>query len=129
MPQEVVTLTVTPNNVYVTGTFHNNSDSALKDDQKEVREEETMAVLRAVSPKTYRRNDLQGQSRIGFVAQDIEGVVPPEVVPPEWTNLVGESTNEAGQTIKGLDYARLIAILWACCKNLDARVKQLESAQ
>ena len=78
-------------------------------------------MLRTVTPKTYLRNDLQGQSRVGFIAQDIESAIP-----PEWTNLVGESVNDAGQTIKGLDYARLTAILWSVCKNLDARVKQLE---
>ena len=75
-----------------------------------------------MSPKTYLRHDLQGKpSRIGFIAQDLEAVIP-----EEWTNLVGESTKDAGQLIKGLDYARLTAILWSVCKNLDARVKQLE---
>ena len=94
-------------NVFVTGTFHNNSDSALKDNQQDVPEEAALGVLRKVSPRTYARNDLDGQpSRIGFVAQDIEGAIP-----PDWTNLVGECVNDAGQTIKGLDYARLTAIL------------------
>ena len=60
-----------------------------------------MDVLRAVDAKTYKRNDLPGKpSRIGFVAQDIESAIP-----EEWTNLVGESVNDAGQTIKDLDYA------------------------
>ena len=84
-----------------------------------------MGVLRKVSPRTYSRNDLAGKpSRIGFIAQHIEGAIP-----QEWTNLVGQCVNDAGQTVKGLDYARLTAILWSCCKNMDARIKQLESAQ
>ena len=124
-PGGVTALLCQHQNVFVTGTFHNNSDSVLKDDQRDVPEQTALDVLRAVTPKTYLRNDLQGQPlRIGFVAQDIEGAIP-----PEWTNLVGESVNDAGQTIKGLDYARLSAILWSVCKNLDARVKQLESTQ
>ena len=111
--------------MFVTGTFRNNSDSVLKDEQKVVPEETALGVLRSVSPKTYLRNDLQGKpSRIGFIAQDIESAIP-----QEWTDLVGERVNDAGQTIKGLDYARLTSILWAFCKNLDARVTQLESAQ
>ena len=117
-------MTIAPNDVFVNGTIQNSSDAVLKDNQQEVPEETALGVLRAVSPKTYLRNDLQGQSRIGFIAQDIEGAIP-----PEWTNLVGECVNDAGQTIKGLDYARLTAILWSCCKNMDARIKQLEAAR
>ena len=112
-------------NVFVTGTFHNNSDSPLEDHQQEVQEETALGVLRAVSPKTYLRNDLDGKpSRVGFIAQDIQSAIP-----QQWTNLVGECENDAGRKIKGLDYARLTSVLWSVCKNLDARVKQLESAQ
>ena len=80
--------------------------------------------------KTYYRPD-RGETRCGFIAQDIY-----ESIPAEWQNLVGrvqhvtsppglaEPTAEEYLT---LDYARLTAVLWQCCKDLDARIQSLEA--
>ena len=85
-----------------------------------------------MSSKTYKRNDRQGESRLGFIAQDIEAAVP-----AEWGNIVStmektidlEDPASESITLKTLDYARLTAVLWQVCRNLDRRVKELEDAR
>ena len=112
-----------PSDTFVFNTFNDLSDAGLKDDQQEVPAETALGVLRAVPVKTYRRNDLPGQpSRVGFIAQEVEAAIP-----PEWTNLVGETTSDEGEPLKGLDYARLSAVLWSVCQSLDARCQSLDA--
>ena len=112
-----------PQSVTVYGTFQDLSDAGLKDEQREVHAETALGVLRSVPVKTYRRSDLPGQpSRLGFIAQEVEAAVP-----PEWTNLVGEAPSDEGEPLKGLDYARLTAVLWSVCQSLDARCQSLDA--
>ena len=89
------------------------------------------AIFDAVEVKTYEHNDMGGQKRVGFIAQEIEAVLP-----ENYRHIVGQGTisrdkNEEGdpieETIKTVDYALLVAVLWGTCKNLEKRVQALEA--
>ena len=93
---------------------------------------QALACLKAVQPKTYKRNDLDDEStRIGFIAQDVEASLP-----PEWANIVGstggveEHVDEEGTTVPAkastllsitVDWfvvsGRLIATCWRALKH------------
>ena len=77
------------------------------------------------------RIDLNGQARCGFIAQDLEAVLP-----ESYRHIVGEGTITRGETEEGepieenfltVDYARLVTVLWGTCKNLQSRIEVLES--
>ena len=89
------------------------------------------AIFDAVEVKTYERNDRNGEKRVGFIAQDIEAVLP-----EYFQHIVGQGTisrgeNEGGEpieeTIKTVDYSRLVTVLWGVCKGLKQRIEVLES--
>ena len=78
---------------------------------------------------TYERNDLDGAKRVGFIAQDLEAAL---LGHEYFQHIVGEGTFQRTQeseveVIKTVDYARLTAILWGVCKNLEKRIDELES--
>ena len=83
-----------------------------------------------VSARTYERIDKPGSgTRIGFIAQEVQASLP-----AEFANLVGKvkytanpDEEEEPMEILTVDYARLVAPLWQCCKNLLSRVEELES--
>ena len=117
------------------GSTYSASDNRLKDEQKNVDEDACMNVLRSITPKTYKRNDRNNESRLGFIAQEVEAVIP-----KEWSNIVSniekiDEVRSVGDTItlentttmKSLDYSRLCTILWSVCKNLDRRITELEN--
>ena len=114
--------------------LHNYSDATLKSDVVPASSAKALEVLKAVEPKVYKRNDLADQNtRIGFIAQDIAAVLP-----PEWANIVGATedivahTDDDGNEVPAkpstltVDYARLNAVLWQCCRNMLARIEALE---
>ena len=111
----------TDNSITVHTSFFNNSDSKLKYDQRTADHAAIQAVFDAIDVNTYTRNDL-GQQRIGFIADDFFAALP-----PEFRCLVSEHTYEQ-DTIKQLDYSRVVCLLWGVCKNLQGRVAQLEQA-
>jgi hypothetical protein len=114
-------------------TFHNglvnSSDASLKSNPVDASTEDALNMLKAVSARTYDRVDLPDSgSRLGFIAQEVEAAIP-----SSWGNLVGATSMAAErggteQEIKTLDYARLNAVLWQCCRSLLARVEALEAA-
>ena len=115
------------NNVGFYGSTYSASDTRLKDEQKVVDTTQAMEVLRSIDAKTYTRNDRKGESRIGFVAQEVEAALP-----EGWGNIVSQLGQQEEETatydppLKSLDYARLTSVLWQCCKDLDSRVRALE---
>ena len=60
-----------------------------------------------------------GKTHWGFVAQDVEGIVPAE------TGIVGEYSSK-GETIKSLAYTELIAPLVKAVQELRAEVEMLK---
>jgi hypothetical protein len=114
--------------------LHNYSDATLKSDVVPVSSDMAIDVLKAVEPKTYKRTDLADEStRIGFIAQDVAAVLP-----PEWSNIVGKTEAVAAHTDDDgneapaqpskltLDYSRLVCCLWEANRNMLARIEALE---
>ena len=57
----------------IANNFNSSSDTRLKDDQQvAAAAADAAAILDAVDVKTYSRNDLDGQKRVGFIAQEIQ---------------------------------------------------------
>ena len=118
-------------------SFTNNSDARLKDNQAKASLSEMMAIFDAVEVKTYERNDLSGQKRVGFIAQELEACLT-----GNFAHIVGQGTTQstsaatepvegeipmAEETFKTVDYSRLVTVLWGTCKTLQQRIEVLES--
>ena len=129
----VLTLSSTNQNVTCAGNliannFISSSDTKLKDDQQVAPTADASSILAAVDVKTYCRNDLDGQKRVGFIAQDLQAACD-----GHWTNIVSlspdtdEEGTETGTSTLQVDYSRLVTVLWSVCKDLTARVATLEA--
>ena len=131
-------LTIETSGAVVCSTsFTNNSDGRLKDNQTPAPLAEMKAIFDAVDVKTYDRNDLGGQPRCGFIAQELQAVCT-----GNYAHIVGEGTKqristaavdgeppdeEPLETFKTVDYSRLVTVLWGVCKTLQQRIEVLES--
>ena len=105
------------------------SDQRLKDDVQDLPSDQCLDVLRQVSAKSYRRNDLaETTRRIGFIAQHCEAALGPSLAN---TNVIDSIEREISpgttQTLKTLAYDRMAVILWQCTRSLLARVEALEA--
>ena len=105
------------------------SDRRLKDDVQDLPSDQCLDVLRQVSAKSYRRNDLSETTRrIGFIAQDAENALGPSLAN---TNVVDEILREISpgttETLKTLAYDRMAVILWQSCRSMLTRIEQLEA--
>jgi hypothetical protein len=89
--------------------------------------EKCQALFDAVDVKSYRRIDTEtDQSRIGFIAQDIQTNAA-----PEWQNIVRpflfEHEDKTREEMLGVDYARLTCVLWGVLKVQQTRIDDLTS--
>ncbi len=121
-------------NVTVTGTFNNPSDARLKKNVKDY--ENALEIISQLDAKTYefKNNEYEQMGlpqgpQIGFIAQELEKVLPSlvkENVHPE----VVEHDEEGNRTVvkeavsyKGVDYRALIPVLTAGIKELNGEVE------
>jgi hypothetical protein len=110
-------------NVSCSGTFSSASDQRLKEQIKDADLDMCQTVFDAISPKTYKRNDVdQNKTRLGFIAQDFEANLP-----IEFQNIVAPFIHgiDDKQEMLGLDYARITCILWGVCKNQQKALQEL----
>ena len=54
------------------------------------------AIFDGVEVRTYERNDMGGQKRVGFIAQEIEAVLP-----ESYRHIVGQGTISRGENEEG----------------------------
>jgi hypothetical protein len=114
-------------NLNVSGSVTSNSDQSLKDNIVDVNKTECMSLLNNINAKTYERNDMNGEKRVGFIANQFD-----DLLGINMRNIVGTTTinndddGKNGTEIKTLDYSRLTSILWTICQNLNDRIKILE---
>ena len=79
-------------------SFTNNSDSKLKENQTPASLADLQAIFDAVNVKTYERNDLNMQKRVGFIAQDLESALSGHEY---FEHIVGAGTITKGETEEG----------------------------
>lgn len=93
------------------------SDARRKDEVETIEDAtETVNKLRGVS-YVWNTGSREGQKEIGVIAQEVEEVLP---------FLVREKTLLDGETVKTVDYEKLIGLLIEDSKSKDERIKQLE---
>ena len=101
----------------------NTSDTKLKYQVTDISAKAAWAIGDQVRPKSYVRNDLENQPRVGFIAQDLQKAC---TVP--FACIVGEAEQDDGETLLTVDYARLNTILFRCAQDLSNKLKVLETA-
>jgi hypothetical protein len=93
------------------------SDVSMKDNIKTIENAtETVKELRGVSYE-WNKGSRKGKSEIGLIAQEVEQVLP---------DLVHEKEMMNGDTIKTVDYQKMIGLLIESNKELSARLEKLE---
>lgn len=70
-----------------------------------------LSLVDAIEPKRYGMGD---EHAYGFIAQEVEPVIPEAVSPLD-------------ETRKGVDHNQLVAVLWQAVRELTARVEELEA--
>ena len=113
-----VILFITPTKVSVPtpytleGDLVDTSDLVKKYDIKNV-EHNFTDIVKQIEPKTFKLNDEKEtgitKNHLGFIANEIE-----EVIPPEWENIV--MTDDEG--IKKLSYIKMGSITWGAVRAL-----------
>jgi regulator of replication initiation timing len=126
-------------NVRVTGTLDNTSDARLKKDIEDM--ENALDIIKQLQPKTYefRTNEfpsmgLDARPQLGFIAQDMEEVLPQLVstaIHPEFTNDERDEyesgiPNSPAVDIKSINYIGIIPVLTQGIKELTAKVEDKE---
>ena len=105
------------------GSFLSNSDRKLKDDIQDLDKDICLDLLENINAKTYTRNDMNNEKRVGFISNGFD-----EKLNDDMKNIIGSLKNDNGEhKTTTLDYARLTAILWTVCQNLNERIKVLEA--
>lgn len=94
------------------------SDRRRKDNIKTIdNATETVKQLRGVSYE-WNKGHRKGQKEIGVIAQEVEEVLP---------FLVREKTLLDGDSVKTVDYEKIIGLLIEDSKSKDARIEKLET--
>lgn len=114
---------VVTNGTCTASSFPTSSDERLKDNVSIVSPDVCESIFNSIDVKEYNRNDLENEPfRLGFIAQDVESSISGQ----NWTNIVHE-INKDDEIYKGIDYSRMVCVLWGYCKKLESRVQQLET--
>ena len=99
------------------------SDRSVKEDIELASLTEIQQIFDQVEVKTYTRNDGPESSRVGFIAQDLAEAIS---IDSKLDNLVNPFRGDKPPLL-GVDYNRLVCILWGVCKNLQTRIDALEA--
>ena len=105
--------------------FNNTSDESVKEHVALADLEEVQRIFEAIEVKTYTRNDIEEESsRIGFIAQDFDNSIDKTSL---FQNIVSPIVREGEPELLGIDYSRIVTLLWGVCKRQEARIKALET--
>ena len=106
----------------LSGELNDTSDKTKKYDIKDADYDFT-EIVKSIKPKTFKLNDENDigitKNHIGFIADEIESVIP-----KEFENIV--SKNDKG--IKMLNYVKLSSVLWGCVQQQQAKIEPLEAS-
>ena len=93
------------------------SDKRLKDNIKDV-DEDCSEIVKKVNVKTYNlKSDDKKKNHIGFIAQEIK-----EILPDKFEAVVNEDSE-----FMGINYGKMSAILWKCCREQQNKIEHLEA--
>ena len=113
-------LEISPGGVYIDGTFGYSSDFSLKDNIKEISSKKCYEIVKYVKPKTFNFTHLNEEknkvNHLGYVAQDLE-----KVIPKEWEGII--TTDNKGH--KRLDYCKTAVITHGAVQELIKEVEEL----
>ena len=111
-----------PPSYILEGNLVDTSDKSKKYGIKSI-EQNFTDIVRQIEPKTFKMEEEKElgitKNHIGFIADEIS-----EVIPPEWQNIV--MTDNEG--IKKLSYIKLSSILWGACREQQQKIEWLESS-
>ena len=106
----------------VTGSVTQNSDQSIKENIKDI---DLTPIFDNVNVKSYNRTDKpELGERVGFIAQDVQKACNDNDLPNTFTNDIQQ---EDDTTLLGLDYSRLVTVLWSKVKQLEQRIAVLEN--
>ena len=97
------------------GAWVNASDVSLKENIADI--EYGIDTVKSLKPRKYTMKE-GGNSEVGFIAQEMESVVP---------EVVNTSENPNKDEIKGISYGQLTAVLTKAIQELSAKVDALET--
>jgi len=107
--------------VYATA-YGNTSDKSVKDDIKDI---DLTPIFDNCNVKSYNRTDKpELGKRVGFIAQDIQKSCTDNNLPNTFNQDIPQEDNT---TLLGLDYSRLVTVLWSKVKQLEQRIAVLEN--
>ena len=114
-------LEIAPGGVFIDGTFGYSSDFSLKDNIKEINSKKCYEIIKYVKPKTFNFTHLNEKknkvNHIGYIAQDVESVIP-----KEWDGII--TTDSRGH--KRLDYCKTAVITHGALQHLMKEVEDLK---
>jgi hypothetical protein len=100
--------------------FNAVSDARLKDVQFSIDQKLALSLIAKLQPVSFTwKSNPTGQPILGFLAQDVEGIIPNAVSKLETANFADQ---------RQLDYNQLITMSIGAIKELDARTALLQSA-
>lgn len=97
------------------------SDAKLKTEVVDLTPASASSLVKSLEPRSYKlKSDEDGLTRYGFIAQEVEAVIP---------ELVSDITfPEEEESTKALDYVGLIPFLTASLKEALTRIETLEAS-
>jgi hypothetical protein len=102
--------------------FPSSSDARLKTEVASASLEECTRLVKAVTPYTYKRIDMEGTpARIGYIAQDWD-----RELTGGYRCIMGVGEDANGPLL-ALDYSRLVPVLHGALLSALARIEALES--
>ena len=100
-------------------SYTTTSDERVKEDVQDV---DLSPVFDAVSCKSYRRTDKPELGRrVGFLSQDVQAACASSGLPDTFTTPMDDTG------LLGLDYSRLVTVLWSKCKQLESRLRAIDA--
>lgn len=102
---------VTLQGTFIATAFHARSDRRLKENVADLKN--SLDIVKQLDPKEYNFIDSTNKKSYGFIAQEIEQILP---------DLVADDANG----VKSISYGEIIPILTNAIKELNAKITQLE---
>jgi hypothetical protein len=101
--------------------FPSNSDARLKTEVEPVSFDECIRLVKAVTPCTYKRIDMEGTLRCGYIAQHWDSQLT-----GGYRCIMGAGEDANGPLL-ALDYSRLVPVIHGALLSALARIEALES--